>query len=152
MDDNYIIEFLNGGCFTLSRKLNELYGYEIYHIFRYEKDDDDNGFVHSVVKIGDDKFLDITGINNSTNLITYWYEELGTISQCTEIFLINDKLINIISKIRKTKITFARECTQFDILKYDLINHHKAINWDYNCKLDLNETCNKMKLCYEPIK
>lgn len=149
MDQSYISEFMNGGCFALAKRLNELYEYEIFYVIQYDKNNDyideddyinENGIIHALVRIGDDQFLDITGINSAYSVIKFWYEELCTIISYTEIFLVSEQLINIITRSKKNE-TVISDCTQNDILKYDLINHCKTINWNYNGDVDLNKIC-----------
>ena len=80
-------------------------------------------------------------------MIKFWYGELGTISQTTEIFLVCDNLLNIVSKDRTTQTVSTRVCTQADILKYNLDHHHKSIS--YNYKRDLEDVCRLVVKLYK---
>ena len=139
-------EFLNGSCAALASKLNQLYKYELFHVFLFNKEFDEdvdieNFIVHTLVKTNENEYLDITGRHSASEIISEWYSNRCTTRQMTEIFLIDDKLKIKILKDKDLPITEA------DKIHYKLEKALKKVNYEYDDIFDLDIVCsNLMKL------
>ena len=139
-------EFLNGSCASLALKFNQLYGYEIYHVFLFnkegygldEEEDTVNGIDHTLVKIGEDKYLDITGVHSASELIKQWYRYIFTTRQTTELFLIDNNIEFKILKDDKIPIT------SDDKLHYNFQKSLEEVNYEYDGEFDLDDVCNNL--------
>ncbi len=129
------LEFLDGSCASLAKEFHRRYGYEIFHIFEFNRDDgNENGIIHTLVQIGENKYLDAAGIHSSRNIIKYWYYERGTTIQMTDIFLLDDNL-----KIKIDLKEDVKQITDTDRIYYE---HHKNfVNYDYDRRYLLSDVC-----------
>lgn len=132
--------FLNGSCAPLAKRLYEKYGYEIYHVFIFNKErcenDDETGIHHTMVKTAANKYLDIIGARSSDDVINEWYKNTHSIAQTTEIFLINDTLTEKIG--RKNVQSYV---SHDDELCYNFRHYLSELNYAYNGPYDLDDVC-----------
>lgn len=131
-------DFLNGSCACLALKFNQLYGYEIFHVFCFDKDDEsyeneENGIYHTLVKTGEDKYLDITGVHTASEVISYWYRNKYTTRQMTEIFLIDNEIKFKI--LKKDKLLITNE----DKSHYNFQKTLNQINYVYEGNFNLDD-------------
>lgn len=92
-----------------------------------------------MVKVDNDRYLDITGVYSGCDLIFEWYRELGTIRQMTEIFLVDDGLNNKISC--ENKKNYQSPISEDDRRYYQFEQHLNDINYEYSGSFNLDQVC-----------
>ena len=150
--DNLEFEFLNGCCASLAKAFNRTYGYEIFHIFEFSDDSDEDGIIHTLIRIdesrsrdcvsehGDeDRYLDVSGIYSGYDLIKKWYRNRCATIQMTKIFIIDDVLK---SKFCLENGKLVQSCITMDNEKIYRFHHYLSeVNYVYTGKLSLDEVC-----------
>lgn len=156
--DNLELLFLNGSCASLAKMFNEKCGYEIFHVYEFNKDDgvyenpddDENGVLHTIVKIGEDKYLDVTGVHSSCDMIKEWYRARCATTRMTDIFLINNTLeFKIFSKGGKS---YESPILNNDKLYYKFDKYFPKVNYDYDGGYPLSDVCNFLLNLYKVNK
>lgn len=138
-------KFANGNCAALAKKLNELYGFEIYHIFHHTFDEstssDEDGFIHTLVKV-QNNFLDIFGLNSAEKTIRSWYYNRCVLTSDVDLFIVNDDLTKKIS-IAKKKVTES-ELSKENIENYGLAKFKTEIDYDFEDQEYLEKTARNL--------
>jgi len=68
----YRVGFLNGGCWLIAKAIQQVAGGEIHYVEVNVDNEDVGDFVHTVVKLGDDTFMDGRGLHTSAQLLSLW--------------------------------------------------------------------------------